>query len=68
MLDDGQSFHARRAPAQHASLPRHHLRLVSGAYTPRAHVALRHTQPALRVKHLFIGASRCTDAKLLSVL
>ena len=41
-------LHARRAPAQHAPLPRHHLRLVPGADAPRARVALRHAQPALQ--------------------
>ena len=35
-------LHARRAPAQHAPLPRHHLRLVPGADAPRARLALRH--------------------------
>ena len=33
-------LHARRAPAQHAPLPRHHLRLVPGADASRARLAV----------------------------
>ena len=69
VLDDGQSF-TPADPAQHAPLPRHHLRHAScQGLTLRGRVWLCDTlNPHFSVMHLYVGASRCTGAELLSVL